>query len=407
MDPVLIVGAGIVGLTLGQALKKKGIPFEIYERDPTPDARGQGWAITLHWALEYLQQMLPADVLARIQDVQVDPDVALNDNGNFLFINLATGEPKFKIPPSVRWRVNREKMRKALLYGIEDRVHWNRRVVGVDLETVPEKVNLEFGDGSSVTGRMVVGAEGSRSAIRQLLRPDAYSNVLLPIRFTGVAVDLSPEDIKPLRSMDPLLFQGCHPETGAFFWFSMLETPLVNGTAGTERERYRAQICMSWPVHTSADEVADTDEGRLANMKRRSEGFVPVLRNAVQKIPEGTPVLEIKLADWECLDWDNKNGRVTLAGDAAHAMTMYRGEAANHGLLDAFHLGDAISQIYSGQTGQQAALDVYETEMRMRTKRAVRLSRQACRDAHAWEQLNEHSAILTKRSVVGESARLA
>ncbi|KAB8245299.1 hypothetical protein BDV35DRAFT_405908 [Aspergillus flavus] len=407
MDPVLIVGAGIVGLTLGQALKKKGIPFEIYERDSTPDARGQGWAITLHWALEYLQQMLPADVLARIQDVQVDPDVALNDNGNFLFINLATGEPKFKIPPSVRWRVNREKMRKALLHGIEDRVHWDRRVVGVDLETLPEKVNLKFDDGSSATGRMVVGSEGSRSAIRQMLRPDAYSNVLLPIRFTGVAVDLSPEDIKPLRSMDPLLFQGCHPETGAFFWFSMLETPHVNGTVGTDHERYRAQICMSWPVHTSADEVAHTDEGRLANMKRRAEGFVPVLRNAVQKIPEGTPVLEIKLADWECLDWDNNNGRVTLAGDAAHAMTMYRGEAANHGLLDAFHLADAIAQIYSGQTGQKAALDMYETEMRMRTKRAVRLSRQACRDAHSWEQLNEHSAILTKRSVVGESARLA
>lgn len=29
MNPVLIVGAGIVGLTLGQALKKKGIPFEV------------------------------------------------------------------------------------------------------------------------------------------------------------------------------------------------------------------------------------------------------------------------------------------------------------------------------------------------------------------------------------------
>ena len=72
---------------------------------------------------------VPAETLERIQAVQVDPDVARNDNGNFLFINLETGEPKYKIPPSTRWRVNREKTRQALLQGIEDHVHWGRRVV--------------------------------------------------------------------------------------------------------------------------------------------------------------------------------------------------------------------------------------------------------------------------------------
>jgi 2-polyprenyl-6-methoxyphenol hydroxylase-like FAD-dependent oxidoreductase len=65
-----------------------------------------------------------------------------------------------------------------------------------------------------------------------------------------------------------------------------------------------------------------TDEGRLANVKRRAQGFVPFLQQAVDRIPAGTPVTEIKLADWECLPWDNHIGRVTLAGDAAHAMTM-------------------------------------------------------------------------------------
>ncbi|KAF7591689.1 hypothetical protein BBP40_001197 [Aspergillus hancockii] len=137
-------------------------------------------------------------------------------------------------------------------------------------------------------------------------------------------------------------------------------------------------------------------------MKHRAEDFVPILKNVVQNIPEGTPVLGIKLADWECLDSDNRNGRMTLAGDTAHDMTMYRGEAANHGLLDAFQFVDAIDQIYNGRTDQKSALDVYEKGMRVRTKRAVRLSQQACRDAHAWEQLNEHSAILNKRSVVGK-----
>ncbi|KAJ6157146.1 hypothetical protein N7497_006031 [Penicillium chrysogenum] len=356
MDPVLIVGAGIVGLTLGQALKQKNIPFEIYERDANPEARGQGWAITLHWALEYLEKMLPQETLARIQDVQVDPDVARNDSGNFLFINLETGQPKFKIPPNRRWRVNRERMRRALLHGIEDHVHWGRRVVGVDTSEA-DRVRLLFDDQVTVKGSLVVGIDGSRSMIRQVLRPDAFENVPLGINFTGAAVDFTPEEIKPLKEMDPLLFQGCYPPTGTFFWFSMLETPQINGTAGTKDERYRAQICMSWSERGPEDKVGATDEYRLANMKQRAQGFVPFLQRAVDRIPVGTPVTEIKLADWECLGWDNQGGRVTLAGDAAHAMTMYRGEAANHGLLDAYRLMEAVEQIYSGSALASEAID--------------------------------------------------
>ncbi|CAG8088667.1 unnamed protein product [Penicillium olsonii] len=400
MEPVLIVGAGIVGLTLGQALKQKNIPFEIFERDATPEARGQGWAITLHWALEYMFKMLPEETLSRIQDVQVDPDVARHDSGNFLFINLETGEPKYKIPPNRRWRVNRERMRRALLHGIEEHVHWGHRVVGLDLPEGENKARLLFEDGDAVSGRLVVGVEGSRSMVRQILRPDSFNNVPLGINFTGVAVDLTPEEIQPLRDMDPLLFQGCHPQTGVFFWFSMLETPHVNGTANTAAERYRAQICMSWPEEGPDDKVSSTDEGRLMNMKERACGFAPFLEHAVNRIPDGTPVTEIKLADWECLDWNNHDGRVTLAGDAAHAMTMYRGEAANHGILDAFRLAGAIDRIYHHSVGATVAFAGYELEMRERTRRAVQLSRQACRDAHNWASLDGNSAILTKRAII-------
>ena len=46
---VLIIGAGIIGLSLAQAFRKHGIPYEIFERDPTPEYRGSGWGITIHW----------------------------------------------------------------------------------------------------------------------------------------------------------------------------------------------------------------------------------------------------------------------------------------------------------------------------------------------------------------------
>ena len=45
---VLILGAGLSGLALAQALRKQGITFQIFERDPGLHARFQGWAIALH-----------------------------------------------------------------------------------------------------------------------------------------------------------------------------------------------------------------------------------------------------------------------------------------------------------------------------------------------------------------------
>lgn len=45
---VLIVGAGLAGLTLAQSLRQQGMTFDIFERDESIDARGGGWAIAIH-----------------------------------------------------------------------------------------------------------------------------------------------------------------------------------------------------------------------------------------------------------------------------------------------------------------------------------------------------------------------
>ena len=49
---VLIVGAGLGGLVLAQALRRYGISFEIFERDHDQLSRSQGWAILLQWFVQ-------------------------------------------------------------------------------------------------------------------------------------------------------------------------------------------------------------------------------------------------------------------------------------------------------------------------------------------------------------------
>lgn len=95
-------------------------------------------------------------------------------------------------------------------------------------------------------------------------------------------------------------------------------------------------------------------------------------RRVVESIPDDVLVQEIIVADWPCLEWKSCSG-VTLAEDAAHAMTMYRGEAANHGFLDALNLCK-LESVHTGDANQAEAVGKYEDEMRMRTARAVLLS---------------------------------
>lgn len=44
---VLIIGAGLGGLMLAQCLRKKGVSFEIFERDESESSRGPGFALGL------------------------------------------------------------------------------------------------------------------------------------------------------------------------------------------------------------------------------------------------------------------------------------------------------------------------------------------------------------------------
>ncbi|OAA49722.1 FAD dependent oxidoreductase [Beauveria brongniartii RCEF 3172] len=398
--PVLIIGAGVVGLALAHGLKKHGIPFEIYERDDHIDARPHGWAITLHWALPFLQELLDDETIKGIDGVQVDPSVGRNDTGNFVFLNLETLEPKFHIPPNYRRRVNREKLRKLLLRDVAGHVRWGKRLDAIDTSRDGDVVRATFSDGTSAEGCLLVGVEGSGSRTRKFLLPDAYQNYQLPARLLGASLTLPAAEAEPLLRIDPLLFQGCHPSTGNYLWISLLDSPEINGTLGTGREAYKFQVIQSWLAKTPADEVPLSDADRVAVMQRRAAEFHPTLRDVVRKLtPDDAEVAEILLQDWPCQQWDNRGGRVSLAGDAAHAMTMYRGEAANHGLLDARNLCNALVKVSSGEASLKEALDSYEAEMVERTNPAALLSREACLDAHDFHCLNENSAVLKRRAI--------
>jgi 2-polyprenyl-6-methoxyphenol hydroxylase-like FAD-dependent oxidoreductase len=165
------------------------------------------------------------------------------------------------------------------------------------------------------------------------------------------------------------------------------------------RSSYDASVGVSWMVaDLEKDAIPKTPRERVAEMKRRAQGLAEPLLSMIIDIPDDSmSITGLRLADFPCVPWDSTHGLVTLAGDSAHAMTMYRGEGANHGILDAALLIDQLKKIYPGEIGQEEGLKVYESEMQERTHTAVLRSRQAAFDGHDWDAINDNSPLIGVR----------
>jgi 2-polyprenyl-6-methoxyphenol hydroxylase-like FAD-dependent oxidoreductase len=201
------------------------------------------------------------------------------------------------------------------------------------------------------------------------------------------------EGIEP-RSLDPLLFMGLHPKTSNYLWYSVQE--VFEEPDG--RTSFDALVLVSWPVKDEEkDAIPPTKRLCVANMKERAKGFFGGFRRIVDGIPDDTEkVTSLTLSDFPVLDWETKSN-VTLAGDSAHAMTMYRGEGANHGILDAALLVDQLVKVKNDELDQASAIVAYEKEMKIRGSGAVLKSRQACLDGHCWELINDDCPLVGGR----------
>ncbi|KAL8279766.1 hypothetical protein RQP46_007861 [Phenoliferia psychrophenolica] len=345
---VLIAGGGLVGLLLAQGLTKRGIPNTVFERDPDQGGRTQGFAITLHWILGAIEQMLPQDLYDQIETVQVDPTLT-QDDGNFLVLDGRDLSVLYKIPPSKRRiRANRTKLRALLLQGLN--VKYEKKYEC--FETVDGGVRAFFSDGTSADGTLLVGADGNNSRVRAQLFKDNPAAIVSQ----GVVQRYTPENAAPFRALDPLLFQSVNPEFGSFIWYSVQEMD----PAGKWID------LLTTVSHKVTDPSLELPKDapsslKIREMKARSAGFAEPLFGLINRIDESLPCTTISLADWIPTPWDNL-GCVTIAGDATGPMTMYRGEGVNHGMLDAALLVSALTKVKDGELTQKEALDAYEAE---------------------------------------------
>lgn len=96
---------------------------------------------------------------------------------------------------------------------------------------------------------------------------------------------------------------------------------------------------------------------------------------------------------WESKPWDTHEGRVTLAGDAAHPMPPHRGQGLNHAIQDAYNLVNILAKSPSASGDEETSLakqiQNYSDEVARRGADEVNLSKQNAFMALNWKTLHQ------------------
>ncbi|KAJ5120515.1 uncharacterized protein N7515_009903 [Penicillium bovifimosum] len=393
--PILIIGAGISGLILAQYLRRHNVPFKIFERDLAIDARSGGWGLTLHWSLPALRELLPEHLVERFPETFVNKQAsARGDVGRFQFFNLKSGDALYSVPAAERIRVSRVRLRQLLTEGLD--IQWNKNLR--DVESSADTITAHFEDDTSFTGKLLVACDGARSRTREILYPGVQMNQL-PIQLLGVSTLYSAEELDGAESIDPFIFQGSHPDTNVFLFFSFLDTP--SNFENSSKDRYHCQIIISW-ADSKGIAVPNSNAERIALMQQLTENWSEPFRSLLHKLPKDAEVRSIRIEDWMFrLGRKHAHPRAVLVGDSAHTMTMFRGEGANNAIVDVLDLVKHVDmqQPRSFESvNLSSSLTAYEKDVFARAEPSFLNSRQACYDAHDFSKI-EGSPLVAPRDL--------
>lgn len=338
---VLIVGAGMSGLTLAHQLRKNNISFSVFERDLTNDARTQGWALSLFGStLSRLESSMPAELGPVDQTSHLLP---LELPAQFAFYDITRPGIRVGVASDETGKIiraNRQRLRDWLLQGID--VQFNKRVVRVDEGGPGDKlVTVHFQDGTSASGDILVGAEGTRSVVRAHLLGGRDVMRPLPLGSLVGEVALSGDDFAAQLSlahsgyvvMNSTLASGDQSAVFAAlnrvsddgktgYWYFLLLWVDKGAPATTDEN-------PSWTVTATQEEL-------MAFAHEKTKAYPDHLRALVDKVPvEGYRSPGFQLQDVQLADGQLASGKVLLIGDAAHSMTPCKtdGKIA-HGFLE-------------------------------------------------------------------------
>lgn len=376
---VIIIGAGLSGLAIAHGLKRHGIDFEVFEKEATP--RDRNWGVTISWAVPCLEKCLSPELFARLKECQPDPglDCAARGQESVLVRDGATGktlvEPAF---PGIR-RLQIKRTRRTWGQGID--VQFGKSITDVQI-LADGGLSAHFADGTSTSGSVLIGTDGGSSWVRAWLLGAGAEAWDLGYNFLNFPFQLRAEQAKWLdERIHPIVDVGVAAHKRMYSGIFILDKPDLD-----KPETWVFYVLSTWPKEAGV--FYGKDEDLLAEYRQRMEGWGSPFKEVADWIPEGTKVRAVGTGlkvFAPRAKWDNKNGRVTIGGDAAHAMSFHRGQGGNNALRDAERFVAAMTEVKFGQKTLVAAVDDYDAEMLSRGAAEVEMSSQQTHAFHNYD----------------------
>ena len=368
---VAIIGGGIGWMALAVACLHRGIPYTLYERDESFDARSQGYGLTLQQAskaVEWLGISRLKDGLTSTRHVVHDPSgKIIGEWGVRNFVDIE----KEKETKRRNVHIPRQSLRaelRAQLYN-DTGIAWWHCLKSI-VHDSKSQIELEFQVGDSkqiATADIVVGADGIRSSVRSLLIGQEES----PLQYLGCIVILGICPLDTLSDIESPLLDGA----------TVFQT--VNGHERIYMMPYDKNTIMwqlSFPI--SEEDAKSLSKSWPEALKYEWISRLWDWHSPIPDILKATDISRISgypVYDRETLEAESFNDfwNITLLWDAMHPMSPFKGQGANQALLDALDLArDIVEKCNPDSQWREKGLRkilLYDFEKRMLERSALKV----------------------------------
>ncbi|KAF9434843.1 hypothetical protein BGZ76_007329 [Entomortierella beljakovae] len=371
---VLIVGAGIGGLTLGILLERIGINYEIFERASAVKPLGAAMSIgpnilPLFEQLGMLDEILAISLEGKTMDVYSEDLNLIGRTENTRFMKERCGFCPIMF--------SRPDLYKILLSRIPaHKITFNKRVLSVGQSD--KGVIIRCADNYAHEGSILIGADGAYSAVRQSLYDRLQKDDLLPKSDTqalslgyscmvGTTVPLDTEKfpfLKDEHSNFAVVIADGKPHS-----WTLITIPgnricfgIVKQLKPEEKEE----------TFRNSEWGAEAVEAMISQVAEHKTPFGCTLGDLIEYTPRkliSKVYLEEKLFE----TWTHE--RIALIGDACHRMLPSAGQGAMNAMQDAVIVANCLYDLTSSsQRAITAALQDYKSQRYSHAKKQVNIS---------------------------------